>query len=66
MKILKYSLILFIIGIVVIGILTFMPYRDYQACMDSQENWAIWDGEVVSRDIESICKEMGFYPQEID
>ena len=43
-----------------------MPYRDYQDCMDWQENWAIWDGEVVSRDIESICKEMGFYPQEID
>ena len=67
LKILKYSLILFTISIVlVIGVLIFTPYYDYQACMDSQESWAVWDGEYVSRDIKSICKEKGFYLQEID
>ena len=43
-----------------------MPYRDYQACMDAQNYWATMDGETWTTDTESICKEKGFYLQEIN
>jgi hypothetical protein len=60
-KFFKYTLIL---SIVIIGILIFKPYRDYQDCMDSQKAWEIWDGEF--RDTESICNDLGFYKEEAD